>query len=154
MKISDVVLAAGLFLLGLFYLYQSFLLPQGLSDGVPRSGSFPIYVATLLVAASILYFAQAVTSAEWHSGARAAGPYGKPHVLVMLVAILAYVGALDLVGFLISTIVFTTLALRGYFGTSWLEAVAAGLLTTFVTWAVFVYALGIPLPGGALFEQG
>lgn len=154
MKISDVVLAVGLFVLGLFYLHQSFLLPQGLSDGVPRSGSFPIYVAVLLVAASILYFAQAVTVTQRHSGTRAVGAYAKPHVMVMLVAILAYVGALDLVGFLVATVVFTTLVLRGYFGTSWLEAVAAGLLTTVMTWAVFAYALGIPLPGGTLFEQG
>lgn len=158
MKRIDVYLSVGLVLLSSFYLYHALGLPQGMSRGSPRAGTFPFYLGLLLVGASLVYLAQSVLALGWR---RAGGgsvrerpdrtgamPLG---TLVLLAAVTAYVIALYYVGFIAATVVFGIGVLRFYFGSSWLVSVLAPTIITASCYLIFIYGLGLSLPTSRIF---
>ena len=59
MRIADLVTASVLMLLGGIVVYDAVLLGVGWGNEGPRSGFFPFWLATLLVAISVVIFVQA-----------------------------------------------------------------------------------------------
>ena len=69
---------------------------------------------------------------------------------MVLAATAVYVASLSLVGFPLASLVFVT-GLAAYLGRGgWPSAIAAGLGTALVLYAVFIRLLGLSLPAGPL----
>ena len=80
-----------------------------------------------------------------------AGASGMRHVALTIGLLVAYVGALYLLGFVIPTLAFT-LAAPMILGTKFKTAILVSLPVTAVLYAVFFIFFKVPIPSGILFQ--
>jgi hypothetical protein len=121
---------------------------SGLSFGTlrqPGSGFYPTLVCVALIAFGALSLAAAGPAPS----SAAAQPGGHARVWLVVAALMAFVWALNPVGFLLCAAVLLLFLLRGIGGVSWLASITAAALGALACYALFT-RLGMPLPAGLL----
>ena len=149
MKQSNV--AISLILIGLagFILVQSGNLPFG-NLRTPQTGFFPTTLATLLLIFSVILLAQTFLGAEIRLGPDKIVAEGWVRIGATLATMVGFAFALERLGFLLTTFLLMVLLLRAIESQRWPKVVAVALTTALISYAIFGWLLGIPLPGGVL----
>ena len=119
----------------------------------PRQGFFPLLIALLIVALSLLNLVKslALIRSEEHSpqGMRQSHA-GLARVLTYLVLMLVYFALLDKAGFLITSVLFLAVMLKLVERQTWFATAVVGLASVAAGYGLFVYLLKVPLPKGLL----
>lgn len=105
----------------------------------------PMLAAAIFVGCGLVLVARPGPGGPWPA---------RPALLRMAGAVAAfgvYAALLAPLGFVVATTV-TVTALSILFGAAWRKAATAALLLSVVLWYLFVWALGLPLPLGTLWE--
>jgi putative tricarboxylic transport membrane protein len=119
--------------------------------GAARTGLYPIAVALFGTVVALAWVVSAfrrgpamasVSTLEGPSLTRVSATAG---LLVGFCLLLPWTG------YLLASLLFTGLMLRGL-GAAWRSALIIGLGTAAVSYYVFATLLGVPLPGGVLFD--
>ena len=142
-RLGEFLTAAALLATGLFFVWQSVLLPLG-TKALPGPGIFPLVLGLAL---SLLSSAILVRIARG-SGATKALHLGHRDVLVVLAALIALATAFESLGAYVSLAVFIAVLLVLVARTALRRVVLAVCLGTVAVWAVFKVLLGVQLPTG------
>ncbi len=148
MKQSNV--AISLILIGLagFILLQSRNLAFG-SLRAPQTAFFPTTLATLLLIFSVILLAQTLLG-EIRRGPDNIVAEGWVRIGGTLATMVGFALALERLGFLLTTFLLMVLLLRAIESQRWPKVVAIALMTALISYAIFGWLLGIPLPAGVL----
>ncbi|MEV0806637.1 tripartite tricarboxylate transporter TctB family protein [Micromonospora sp. NPDC050200] len=122
----------------------AFWLARGLGLGTltdPGPGLWPTIVAVLLVVSGAAIVARARRTTDTEAFTRGTGV-----VLVGAASLALYAFLFELVGFEIPTVLVLVLWLRFFGRESWRTTALVSLLTTAALYALFITALGVPLP--------
>ncbi len=151
---SDGYLGAGMIgmLLSAGYLHMTLDLPMGEIDQ-PGAGVFPLLVAGVLFIASL--------SALWEGWQRRATsvaldlPQGKDRtrLIKLIFLLLIYFLVIPWVGFPISSIAFCSLLIRLLSTLTWRRSIVYAFFMTAAIHLIFITALKVPMPVGALIEM-
>ncbi|MHA6261060.1 tripartite tricarboxylate transporter TctB family protein [Sporosarcina sp. CAU 1771] len=151
MSIKTMDRKIGLVIMGIavFYLVLSFQLPefpytQVDADVIPKGLGF------LLLGLGALLFLQNKPETEEEKKKRYINKTDLMLLLATLVALLVYVFFLEILGFIISTIIFLSLTMRMYEYRNWIKNIIVSFVFTFFLYFAFNYALKIYLPQGIL----
>ena len=120
------------------------------SEGAPGPRFMPFLLAICLGVLNLLYWGQAFSN----RGERKSGlpglremirPTGFVLIAVLLILLWEHAGAV------LTILTCSLLELKILEGYSWKKSLLVGLIISVITWVLFQYLLGVPLPGG-LFE--
>ena len=142
---GDIIGAVLLILLGIGVLAEALRLGVG-TLLTPQPGFFPFLDGFLLIALSVVLLAQGLRGRGEKT--QAFGEMRRPAILVAIMAV--YVGVLDPIGYVLSTIVIAVVILRVLGVTSWKTLSLASLALAVGTYFLFARILGIELPSGVL----
>jgi len=147
-------LASGLFFFafGLFLGFKSLGLSVWSQFG-PAEGFFPLTVAILITGLSLIVIVRALVFLREQrqkgrmrerkkAGARAF------KISSYVVLMLLYGALLEKVGFLVTSALFLFLIIKFVEKQNWVRAISVGTASIVISYVLFVYFLGVPLPGG------
>jgi putative tricarboxylic transport membrane protein len=142
---------SGIFLLlfAVFICFFSYKLSLG-SIHSPGGGFFPFYLGVILALLSLTNFAKAVAQRRAvlnAAEASGAGIHWK-NIILTVVVLFAYPLLLAILGFPISTFLFTIIFLRFIEPQRWPVVLGTGAAVTIVFYVVFQYWLKIQFPAG------
>jgi putative tricarboxylic transport membrane protein len=146
---ADVVAAGGALLLAAVAAYEAAQLPLG-TTGNPGPGFLPWWAAVALGLLALLRLGQlwivrpAPAAAE--PGSRAAAVAG------LVVALVAYVALLEVLGYPLSTFLLVLVALRLMEPRPWAVALGVAAAAAIASFVVFAAWLKVPLPPGPPFR--
>ncbi|MHB1131426.1 MAG: tripartite tricarboxylate transporter TctB family protein [Chloroflexota bacterium] len=146
---TQAVAASVLLLFGLFMLWQAFLLKVG-TPNTPGPGFFPVILSVVLLLLSLGLVFQARENGAAitaPSGGATSMHYREIAAVLGLVLLLALI--IEPVGYVIGSAI-VTCALLKMAGRTWRASLIIGLLATVLSFFLFDYALGVPLPKGVL----
>ena len=118
-------------------------------------GGYPMLVAGVLIVLGTILGIQGWLGMRRLSASKTDDGAPKKNILtftelrgiaLLAISFWAYVFIVKYMGYLITTPVFLFLFLFQYGGRKWLSMVLISIISTFVTWALFVYAFRIYLP--------
>jgi putative tricarboxylic transport membrane protein len=141
---ADRVSGVMLFLFALGTGWEARKLPFG-TVSTPDSGFFPLSLAVALAVLSAL-----IVVATWLPEAGDSAPpswQGAGRVAVAVGALVAYVAALNPLGYLVATILIMLVYLRGLEGLRWSASLAIAVASVVISYLLF-RQLGVPLPAG------
>jgi putative tricarboxylic transport membrane protein len=149
MKQSNI--AISLILIGLagFILLQSRNLAFG-TLRAPQTAFFPTTLATLLLILSVILLGQTLLGKEIRRGPDKIVAEGWVRIGGALATMVGFALALERLGFLLTTFLLMVLLLRAIESQRWPKVVAIALMTALISYAIFGWLLGIPLPAGVL----
>lgn len=148
-RLVELVVAFGLFVVGVVVIVDSQRLGAGWADDGPQAGYFPFYLGLLVCAASVINFIQALrTRAEQDRVFVRADEFKL--VLSVFLPTLAYVGLIAWLGIYVASTLFIGFFMRwlGRYGWPMLIAVSVGVSVVF--FCVFELWFKVPLPKGPL----
>jgi len=148
-RLVELVVAFGLFVVGVVVIVDSQRLGAGWADDGPQAGYFPFYLGLLICAASVINFIQALrTRAEQDRVFVRADEFKL--VLSVFLPTLAYVGLIAWLGIYVASTLFIGFFMRwlGRYGWPMLIAVSVGVSVVF--FCVFEMWFKVPLPKGPL----
>ena len=148
-RLVELVVAFGLFVVGVVVIVDSQRLGAGWADDGPQAGYFPFYLGLLICVASVINFIQAVrTRAEQDRVFVRADEFKL--VLSVCLPTLAYVGLIAWLGIYVASTLFIGFFMRwlGRYGWPMLIAVSVGVSVVF--FCVFELWFKVPLPKGPL----
>ena len=143
---ADRVSGAALFLFALAVGWEAHGLPFGTLNA-PDSGFFPFLLAVTLALLSAL-----IVLATWLPEARATTPpswQGGGRVALAVAALVAYVAALNGLGYPLATVLVMLFYLRGLERLRWSVSLAFAIVSVVASYVLFRW-LGVPLPAGIL----
>ena len=147
MRVADVTTAAVLFLLGAVVLVDAIRLGIGWGTDGPKSGFFPFWLATVMMAACVVIAAQAARSA-------ARTPFVTHDqivpVLKVLVPAAAMVAATEIVGLYAASAVYIAFYMRWIGRHRWVTVVAIAIGVPLASFLVFERWFLVPMPKGPL----
>lgn len=115
---------------------------------MPDSGFMPFLASLVLVIASGLWFMSALGQAGRSQPFWEGRGWVKP--LLAILFMLVYAWSMDLIGYLLATLVFMLVWQFFVEREKWLKATVISLISTAVMWLLFSQLLGVPLPTGIL----
>jgi putative tricarboxylic transport membrane protein len=147
-------LASGLFFFafGLFLGIKSQRLSVWSRFG-PDEGFFPLAVAVIIMGLSLIVMVKAFISLREQqqnqriaeqAKARTSGLKVSSYVVLMLL----YGALLEKIGFLITSALFLFLIIKFVEKQNWVRTISVGVASMIVSYVLFVYFLGVPLPRG------
>jgi putative tricarboxylic transport membrane protein len=147
MRVADLVVAAGLALLGGLVVYDALRLGIGWGTDGPKSGFFPFWLAVGLIGCSLVVFARALAT----RGARPFVADGaiRP-VLKMLVPAVGYVVVMQAVGLYVASALYMAIYMRWIGRHPWPAVSAVAIGFAVVTFVVFERWFLVPMPKGPL----
>ena len=148
-RLVELVVAFGLFVVGVVVIVDSQRLGAGWAEDGPQAGYFPFYLGLLICAASVINFIQALrTRAEQDRVFVRADEFKL--VLSVFLPTLAYVGLIAWLGIYVASTLFIGFFMRwlGRYGWPMLIAVSVGVSVVF--FCVFELWFKVPLPKGPL----
>lgn len=142
-------LAAAVALLGLagLILFEARKLNFG-TLRLPHTGFFPKILVGLLLLLALSCLAQTLREKTAPARSEKIPSEGWFRIGATLVTLLAFALALEWLGFLLSTFLLMLLLLRAIEALPWSKVIFVALLTTLLSYGVFSWLLGVPLPGG------
>jgi hypothetical protein len=145
----EVLGSAVLFLVGVGAIIGAIRLQLG-SPTEPQPGFFPFLAGISLIIFSSIIFLQGRGTPPREK--RTAGEFWRPAMLVAVM--IALVGILDLLGYIIGTFLASGLILRIFRVKSWQALLLTSLFLSLGTYVLFDKLLGIDLPVGVLARLG
>jgi hypothetical protein len=138
--------------MGIAYLWGSLRLPMGTLEA-PRSGIFPLLVAILLIAVSIVLLVRS-EGASSRSDETESFPKGADlrRVGAVALALVLSAACLKALGYLVCTTALMAAVVRLLGSRSWGKVALAAVLTGLLSYFLFVFALDVPLPRGEVFR--
>jgi putative tricarboxylic transport membrane protein len=149
MRVADLVISGTFFVMGVWILWQSTMLPQFSVFG-PGPEFLPNIAGGLLVVLSALLFGSAarkggVTPADFWPNRG-----GWYRVSVMVFALLLYTALLEVVGYLLLTFLYMVFMLFALARYRWFVKIGLAVFITLLFYQIFVGMLGVPAPRGIL----
>jgi putative tricarboxylic transport membrane protein len=125
---------------------ESWKMPQRGTFG-PGMGFFPLWLGVLLAILSILLIVNAWQRAEDPTKkAIFPGRQALVTILVVLAAMAAYIALLEVLGFLVTTMLLNTFLMRIVMRESWKMTVPVALIISIVLYLIFQVLLEVNLP--------
>ena len=148
-RLVELVVAFGLFVVGVVVIVDSQRLGAGWADDGPQAGYFPFYLGLLVCAASVINFIQALRIRAEQDRVFVRADEFKL-VLSVFLPTLAYVGLIAWLGIYVASTLFIGFFMRwlGRYGWPMLIAVSVGVSVVF--FCVFELWFKVPLPKGPL----
>ena len=146
---SDIAVAAILLALAGYIFLAASALPFGTAR-VPQTAFFPKTLAVLLAILSLVVLAQALAGKKAPSDADKIGSAGWFRIVASLATLIGFALVLQPLGFLLSTFLLMVCLLRAIEAQSWGKVIAVALATSLLTYGLFAWLLGVPLPAGVL----
>lgn len=143
-KISIVI-----FLFALLYLFLSYQLPN-FEYALIDSDTLPKGLGFLLIVLSIILFIQNKEQSEAEKIKRQIKKEDLILLIATIVSLLAYVTLFEILGFVVTTILFLVITMRMYGYSNWKISMVVSITFTFVLYFSFNYILKIYLPQGIL----
>jgi hypothetical protein len=132
------------------YLANAWPLPMG-TLARPGPGFYPLAVALFGIVVALAWTVNAFRHAPAASSAATLERSSRTRVGATGGLLVGFCVVLPWTGYFAASLLFTALMLRGL-GAGWLTSLLVGLGTAAVSYYVFATLLGVPLPGGALFD--
>jgi hypothetical protein len=149
---KEALSSAFLLIFGLFLAFKSVQLSVWSKFG-PDEGFFPLAVAIIMIGLSLFLCVKALFLARGQE--REEGPEGQGEKRIAFLKIAAYTvlmlvyGLLmERVGFLITSVLFIFPIVKFVEGQTWKTTFLVGLGSILISYILFVYFLGVPLPRG------
>ena len=117
---------------------------------VPQTGFFPKILIGLLLVLALVLLAQAMREPENERVAAQIPAEGWFRIGSTLATLVGFALVLERLGFLLSTFLLMVLLLRAIEAPRWPKVVVVALVTALVSYGLFAWLLGVPLPTGAL----
>ncbi len=147
-------LASGLF----FFAFGLFLGIKSLHLSVwsrlgPDEGFFPLVVAIIIMGLSLIVMVKAFISLREQRQERRIAEREKAgtsgfKISSYVVLMLLYGALLEKIGFLITSALFLFLIIKFVEKQNWMRTISVGAASIIVSYVLFVYFLGVPLPRG------
>ncbi|MGH7927542.1 MAG: tripartite tricarboxylate transporter TctB family protein [Candidatus Binatia bacterium] len=122
-------------------------LPFG-SMNAPGAGFFPIVLAGLLAAISLIGLVATLRGNGAQEGHEAGVVWRK--IFLMVMSLLIFASIFEFAGYLVTTFLFILFLLRAVERKSWTQAGAVALCASLASYIIFGRLLGAPLPAGFL----
>ena len=149
MKRIDLIAAAGVAALAVYILFESRKLGFG-SFRVPQTGFFPRALGILLVLLTVGEVVRAIRSSVPAPTSEKIGGEGWVRIGATLATMLGFTLLLERVGFLLATFFLMVLLLRAIEAPRWPKVFVVALITSLLSYGLFAWLLGVPLPAGIL----
>ncbi len=146
---SDIAVAAILLALAGYIFLTASALPFGTAR-VPQTAFFPMALAVLLAILSLVLLAQALAGTKAPFDADKIGSAGWFRIVATLATLVGFALVLERLGFLLATFLLMICLLRAIEAQSWGKVIAVALATSLITYGLFAWLLGVPLPAGVL----
>ena len=137
---------AGLVLLGFAALYGfgAFRLKVGFGSDALGPKAFPYMLAIVMAICAVAIIIRIDPDPTWFKAR------GWINIAIVTSSFILYAYLLVPIGFIAATTLETGFVSQR-FGAKWLPALVTGLVSSLVMYALFVFALGLPLPIGRIF---
>jgi putative tricarboxylic transport membrane protein len=132
------------------YLASAWPLPQG-TLARPGPGFYPIAVALFGTVVALAWVVSAFRRGPAMASVSTLEGPSLTRVIATAGLLVGFCLFLPWTGYLLASLLFTGLMLRGL-GAAWRSSLIVGLGTAAVSYYVFATLLGVPLPGGVLFD--
>jgi len=149
MKRPDLIAAAALAGMAGYLLLESRKLPFG-SFRVPQTGFFPRVLGILLALLAVGELVRALRVSVPASTSEKIAGEGWIRISATLVAMLGFALVLERLGFLLATFLLMILLLRAIEAPRWSKVFLVALVTSLLSYGLFAFLLGVPLPAGIL----
>jgi putative tricarboxylic transport membrane protein len=146
---SDIAVGAILLALAGYIFLTASTLPFGTAR-VPQTAFFPKTLAVVLASLSLVLLAQALAGTKVPLDSDKIGSAGWFRIGASLATLIGFALALEPLGFLLSTFLLMVCLLRTIEAQSWGKVIAVALATSLITYGLFAWLLGVPLPAGVL----
>ena len=148
---KDVISGLCLFSLGLALALLCFRLSVWRSG--PQEGFFPLVIAIIIIGLSLLLLIQSVffrNQEKEDVSVKKEGKINLSRVLSYIIATLLYGILLESIGFLISSALLLVFILKVVEKRSWKVTIVLGSASVLISYILFAYLLGVPLPRGLI----
>jgi hypothetical protein len=149
MKRLDLIAAAALAGLAGYVLLESRQLGFG-SFRAPQTGFFPRVLGILLMLLAIAELFRALRQAEPAFFTEKIAGEGWIRIGATLATMLGFAVVLERLGFLVATFFLMVLLLRAIEAPRWPKVLLVALVTSALSYGLFAWLLGVPLPAGIL----
>ena len=149
MKRLDLIAAAGLAGFAGYILFESRKLAFG-NLRVPQTGFFPRALGILLVLLALGELLRALRHSEPVLSMEKIAGEGWIRIGATLATMLGFALVLEWLGFLLATFLLMVLLLRAIEAPRWPKVFVVALVTALLSYGLFAYLLGVPLPAGIL----
>ena len=149
MKRANLAAAIGMLLMAGFILFESRALSFG-TFRVPHTGFFPKIVVGLLLLLSLCCLAQTLRDKTIERPTEKIPTDGWFRIGATLATLIGFALLLEWLGFLLSTFLLMVLLLRAIEAPKWPKVIVVALVTALVSYGLFAWLLGVPLPAGVL----
>ena len=117
---------------------------------VPHTGFFPKLLVGLLLLLSLFCLAQTLRDKRIERPTEKVPAEGWFRIGATLATLVGFALVLEWLGFLLSTFFLMVLLLRAIEAPKWSKVIVVALVTAAVSYGVFSWLLGVPLPAGVL----
>lgn len=149
MKRFEVIAAALLIGLAGYVLFEANQLRVG-NFRVPQTGFFPRLLGLLLVLLTGVELVRALRQAATTTSPGKIDGDGWSRIGATLAIMLGFALVLEWLGFLLATFALMVLLLRAIEAPSWPKVVIVASITSVLSYGLFAWLLGVPLPAGIL----
>jgi len=149
MKRLEILAAAALTGLAGYVLFESNKLRVG-NFRVPQTGFFPRVLGVLLVLLTLGEFVRALRQSATATAPGKIDSDGWTRIGATLAIMLGFALVLERIGFLLATFFLMVLLLRAIEAPRWSKVFIVALATSLLSYGLFAWLLGVPLPAGIL----
>jgi putative tricarboxylic transport membrane protein len=146
---TGVISALALLALALAALLEASKLPFGKLSS-PQAGFFPLILAAILAAFSLLLLGQAIKERQEGASAFRIGPGTWKRISLAIGALVAFALVFESLGYITSTFLLIAFLLRAVERQKWWLVAVVAFSTSLVTYLIFGLFLETPLPPGIL----
>jgi len=149
MRRANIVVAISLACLASFFFFEAGRLNFG-NMRVPQTGFFPKTLLVLVLVLSLCLLVQTLRQAETETRSQPIPSEGWIRIGATLATLLGFALLLEWLGFFVSTFLLMVLLLRAIEAMRWPKVIVLALVTALVSYFLFAWLLGVPLPAGVL----
>lgn len=146
---SNLAVAAVLLALAGYIFVAAGAMPFG-TIRVPQTAFFPKTLAIVLFLLSLVLLAETVAGTQAETDRPRIAAEGWVRIGTTLATLIVFVFLLEPLGFIVTTFMLMVALLRAIESQGWGKMISVALITSLVSYALFAWLLGIPLPAGVL----
>lgn len=153
MKKGNMVFSLVCIVLGLYIIIVSMGYPKAAAygTGVPGPGMWPGIIAACLVVVSIVLLVKSIRMPKEVADNVPEINSGNKRVLISVIGLVAYVASLNILGFIISTVIMLFAFIQWFSkGELWKSAIIS-VVTTILIYSVFRFLLHVPIDFGLFY---